>query len=787
MIVNWFLLVLKRKIAVLNIYIRFLFLIYTDNGNIEDDGFLIGNIPSNNDVQQEVHSEDSSAARIPPTSSEATFEDTSGSGSSGDGQGTDLWSWQTSEVSDITYNIGDGSLEVLPPPDLEVDADEDIPVVETPTTKTEDVVATEEVFKEPVVLQMTTPHAFKKSSLDEHTMVTPHISSELQDSTTFQLPVFSTTRMPSVELPVQTVEASGFHEDYFLIKTYTFSSQVAVSTEPETYESVGFPGPTDSTELQEVTEQVEVMTKAVTETPVLTVTSEPKEDLLEKKETENRTVALESLEILDTKTPQTVNLSFVEVQAATISEFIFETATDEPSQLGVFTDKPEPPLAETKTHEKVEILEEKHLDTSYPTTIAPMPKVLDHELVVDEVFVVTTSTATPIPTLSVVPDHSSGVALSPEKDSPFTRISDSVPEDEDLFHQEHQNHDEETEVSVSPLSPAVFLSSTVKESGPTDSAEGSEGSLTLNQSLSPTTAEVSGWEKQPLGQEVKPATVKTEPLGGKVDPSGDKVDLSGIEGKKELSEIKVKLPVDTEKHSETGSKIESSAKKEEVELLRLGEQLSGTEESPGEKVKPPGKEVKPFEAEVDPSGGKLQLSKEEEPLAKEVQPSVREHLEEVTTLVGKVDSGILQMPTPSLPKVNDSTSAAELQPFEQDFSDLPSIDVSIDAFHYDTRVKEGESSGFFGGVPGSDLEAIALPTRPGRDLTVFFSLRVTNMVFSSDLFNKSSSEYKALEQQFTELVRTPIICSKDFFIFLRISMLLTHPNLCSLSLIFSQT
>lgn len=667
--------------------------------------------------------------------------------------------------------MGDGSLEVLPPPDLEVDADEDIATVETPTTKPEDLVATEEVFKEPVVLQMTTAHALEKSFLDEHTMVRPHISMEPQGSTTFQLPVFSTTRMPSVELPVQTVEASGFHEDYFLTETHTFSSPVTVSLELESYESVGFAGPTDSIELQEAIEQVEVMTKAVTGTPVPAVTSEPKEDLLDKKKTENSIVAVESLEILDTKTPQTVNLSFVEVQAATVSEFIFETATNEPSQLDVFTNKPELPLAEIKTHEKVEILEEKHLDTSYPETTVPTPKVLDHELVVDEVFVVTTSTATPIPTLSVVPDHSSGVALSPEKDSPFTRISDSVPEDEDLFHQEHQNHDEETEVSVSPQSPAVSLSSTVKESDPPDSAERSEGSLTLNQSPSPTTTEVLGWEKQTLGHEVKPATVKVEPLGGKVDPSGDKVDISRIEGKKELSEIKVKLPVDIKTHSETGSKIESSAKEDdpsqkEVELLKVEEQLFGTGEGyPGAKVKPLGEEVEPSEAEVGPSGGKLQPSEGEvKLLAKEVQPSLWESLEEATALGGEVDSDILQMPTPSLPKVNDSTSATELQPFEQDFSDMPSIDVSIDVFHYDTRVREDESSGFFSGVPGPDLEAIALPTRPGRDLTVFFSLRVTNMVFSTDLFNKSSSEYKALEQQFIELVRTPRIFSEIFFL-----------------------
>ncbi|XP_048459237.1 interphotoreceptor matrix proteoglycan 2 [Rhincodon typus] len=42
--------------------------------------------------------------------------------------------------------------------------------------------------------------------------------------------------------------------------------------------------------------------------------------------------------------------------------------------------------------------------------------------------------------------------------------------------------------------------------------------------------------------------------------------------------------------------------------------------------------------------------------------------------------------------------------------------------------------------------------RSRQALIVFFSLRVTNMIFSDDLFNKSSHEYKALEQQFLELL-----------------------------------
>uniref|UniRef100_A0A673CQ40 Interphotoreceptor matrix proteoglycan 1 n=1 Tax=Sphaeramia orbicularis TaxID=375764 RepID=A0A673CQ40_9TELE len=39
-----------------------------------------------------------------------------------------------------------------------------------------------------------------------------------------------------------------------------------------------------------------------------------------------------------------------------------------------------------------------------------------------------------------------------------------------------------------------------------------------------------------------------------------------------------------------------------------------------------------------------------------------------------------------------------------------------------------------------------------RELVVFFSLRVTNMMFSDDLFNKNSPEYKSLENTFLELL-----------------------------------
>lgn len=64
-------------------------------------------------------------------------------------------------------------------------------------------------------------------------------------------------------------------------------------------------------------------------------------------------------------------------------------------------------------------------------------------------------------------------------------------------------------------------------------------------------------------------------------------------------------------------------------------------------------------------------------------------------------------------------------------------------------------------VQSTEMASVAWATHENRSntpvssraLVVFFSLRVTNMMFSEDLFNKNSPEYKALEQRFLELVR----------------------------------
>ncbi|XP_042176031.1 interphotoreceptor matrix proteoglycan 2 [Oncorhynchus tshawytscha] len=81
----------------------------------------------------------------------------------------------------------------------------------------------------------------------------------------------------------------------------------------------------------------------------------------------------------------------------------------------------------------------------------------------------------------------------------------------------------------------------------------------------------------------------------------------------------------------------------------------------------------------------------------------------------------------------------------------PVTDYDLVPFGGTNQTEEGSSGYPSGGVHGVD-HSVAMPINPGRALMVFFSLRVTNMKFSDDLFNKSSPEYKALEQRFIELL-----------------------------------
>ncbi|KAJ8350771.1 hypothetical protein SKAU_G00259010 [Synaphobranchus kaupii] len=104
----------------------------------------------------------------------------------------------------------------------------------------------------------------------------------------------------------------------------------------------------------------------------------------------------------------------------------------------------------------------------------------------------------------------------------------------------------------------------------------------------------------------------------------------------------------------------------------------------------------------------------------------------------------------------DGAETPEIQTHRPDSLnwDLDLFYDSYDVLQYAaTGHPEGEGSRDPASIAqGTDMDTVAMPTGRGKALMVFFSLRVTNMMFSEDLFNKSSLEYKALEQRFLELL-----------------------------------
>lgn len=99
-------------------------------------------------------------------------------------------------------------------------------------------------------------------------------------------------------------------------------------------------------------------------------------------------------------------------------------------------------------------------------------------------------------------------------------------------------------------------------------------------------------------------------------------------------------------------------------------------------------------------------------------------------------------------------------------------------------LEEGSGSGFASEYDERPDESTAAPAMRqastplmsvvdrNKELVVFFSLRVTNMMFSDDLFNKSSPEYKSLENTFLELVGTQAFVLDILFLHTTFSYLL---------------
>ncbi|NXF49005.1 IMPG2 protein, partial [Oceanites oceanicus] len=139
-------------------------------------------------------------------------------------------------------------------------------------------------------------------------------------------------------------------------------------------------------------------------------------------------------------------------------------------------------------------------------------------------------------------------------------------------------------------------------------------------------------------------------------------------------------------------------------------------------------------------------------------------------LTVSVTTSTVELPS-HLPPVGSTASSSVATSTKLGDETTRVLDVSVDLDHVSTvhfspeLTEEGKSMTeshveLTTRVQSTEMASVAWATHenrnstpvPSRALVVFFSLRVTNMMFSEDLFNKNSPEYKALEQRFLELL-----------------------------------
>ncbi|KAL7881445.1 hypothetical protein AOLI_G00082930 [Acnodon oligacanthus] len=192
--------------------------------------------------------------------------------------------------------------------------------------------------------------------------------------------------------------------------------------------------------------------------------------------------------------------------------------------------------------------------------------------------------------------------------------------------------------------------------------------------------------------------------------------------------------------------------KEEIEVPIVTElDISETTENKAVAPTVKDKETKNTEDEEDPH---IMIQKDEDKVGVETDtPAVEipeEDLTEDEILLVTIEPIRPAHPTILSPeKESPFTLITKVTAVESEPS-LPSDIIVSERDPHDITVGNDEGSGVTAVAQGDDQASVAMP--PGRALMVFFSLRVTNMIFSEDLFNKSSPEYKALEQRFLELL-----------------------------------
>uniref|UniRef100_A0A8C7G6M6 SEA domain-containing protein n=1 Tax=Oncorhynchus kisutch TaxID=8019 RepID=A0A8C7G6M6_ONCKI len=386
-----------------------------NNGNIEEEGFLLSNTQQDSDTPDGdgVVGAGGSSTSSPsqPQTTEAPvpapprvnpdLDVGSGSGFSGDDQGADVVPWfpvTTEETDYIEEDEEDSVVGEVHLPDPEVEPKEEEKkeeekgeeITESVLTETPEDMGPFESHPESAPVEEEPQWHFL-----DRLPVTQDISTRPDYTTTAEAPVFWTAETLTMELTIQTLEASGIYDNYYPSEPFTIIAPVTDYPYPPFYttEALVLEGPAAEThgsvaELSEPTSPIEVELPTVTESP-----------------------------------------TFIDMELFTVKESIFDMITSEPPEIEAFTDRPLLLVPDPEDEDgEVEILEEQGAEVAGPlATVLPALDISEEDLAEDQIFVVAAGTAAP----EVIESHS---ILSPEKESPFSRISDSVPEEEEATH-----------------------------------------------------------------------------------------------------------------------------------------------------------------------------------------------------------------------------------------------------------------------------------------------------------------------------------------------------------------
>ncbi|CAB1327697.1 unnamed protein product [Coregonus sp. 'balchen'] len=606
-----------------------------NNGNIEEEGFILSNTQQSSDTSNgdgvggaggsfisSPSQPQTTEAPVPaPPRVDPDLDAGSGSGFSGDDQGADVFPWlpvtteETDYVEEEGEEEGDSVVGEVHLPDPEVEPKEEEKKEEEKKEEEKGEEITESVLTEsPEDMSPFESHPESAPAEEEpqgpfldRLPVTQDISTRPDYTTTAEAPVFWTAETLTVELSIQTLEASGMYDDYYPSEPFTIIAPV-----------------TDDPYRQYYTTDARVLEGPAAETHgSVEVLSEPTSPI----EVELPTVA---------ESP-----TFIDVELFTVKESIFDMITAEPPEIEAFTDRPLLLVPDPQDEGgEVEILEEQGAKVAEPLArLLPALDISEEDLAEDEILVVAVATAAP----EVIESHS---ILSPEKESPFTRIADSVPEEEEATH-----HPATTEIA------------------PHDDIEVDHETFEISE-----TPEIAPTILPPFFQ---PTFRPTENL---LEAAEEESDFS-------IEDVSIE---DGDVSIEDGD-------------VSIEEGYFSIDDG-----------------DVSIEDGDVSMA---------LAPTSPDH-----------DTYDLEV----------GTSIHAVEDYGPD-SPTPETDLTFNVYDGSSHM-DGDSSGYSSIAHGSDVGSIAMATSPGKDLMVFFSLRVTNMMFSEDLFNKSSTEYKALEQRFLELL-----------------------------------